>query len=113
MQAEQEIFSRRMKKLKNGAEHPHGELMEAMHRVNQLNKTHPADFFELVKMCRFPDHPVHEQCLAVLAEFDLLYKNEVRELVKDIILSSVVGRTLVDLEIKSPLQEGLEACLLF
>lgn len=103
----------RIKRLKNGASYPQSQIEQAVAEIEGLRQSQPEDFFELVKLCRFTRHEVSELCQQALLQANLLDKNnEVKDIIRDIILSSVIGRTLKDVEVTSPLQEDSRAKLL-
>ena len=103
-----------IKRLNNGATYPKAQIEQAVALIESLRRRQPGNFFELVKMCRFPRHELNEICQQSLREANLLdKKDEVKDIIRDIILSSVVGRALKDIEVTSPLQEDSRAKLLF
>lgn len=106
------VFGCRTKRLKNGAIHPEQLIAEAVEKIEALKRSQPEDFFELVKLCRFPRHEISRACRERLHQADLFYKDEVRDIISDVILSSIVGRSLKDLEVTSPLRDDYTAKLL-
>lgn len=91
-----------LKQLKNGSRHPELEIAQAIDSIDIVKSGPPEDFFELVKLCRFPGYNVPQACLQRLITAGIYYRGDVREVVKNVILSSVCGRTLADLEVSSP-----------
>lgn len=91
------------KSLRNGTNHPKNEIHAVVQALDALRAHNNEAFFELVKKCRFHDHIIPHDYLDVLAELGLFTSYGVRDVVKDVILSAVTGRTIHDLEVTSPL----------
>jgi hypothetical protein len=105
-------FSYRTKILKNGATHPHHLIQKAVDFLVELRSSNPVIFFELVKKCRFANHELQSEAAQLLTSKAIIKNNEVDDVVKDVVLSSVSGRMLNELEVTSPIYDGTPPCLL-
>ncbi len=106
------VFSYLSRRLKNGAFHPEPLIAEAVAQIETFKTQHPEDFFELVKLCRFSGYEIDAHCRTQIEDAGFFYKGEIKDIIRDIILSSVVGRTPKDLEVTSPLRDDVAARLL-
>lgn len=106
------VFSYLSRRLKNGAFYPEPLIAEAVEQIESFKSQHPEDFFELVKLCRFSGYEIDAQCRTHIEGAGFFYKGELKDIIRDIILSSVVGRTQKDLEVTSPLRDDAAARLL-
>lgn len=105
-------FSYLSRRLKNGTFHCEPQIAVALKLIEQVRLTQPEVFFELVKLCRFENYTASPSAHAYLQEANILFKGTVKDIIKDIVLSSVVGRSLQQLEITSPIHDAESAKLL-
>lgn len=105
-------FSYHTKILKNGARHPQYKILNAVDNIVALRSSDPVVFFELVKKCRFANHELPINAAILLSKRGLLKNNDVDDVTRDVILSSVTGRLLGELEVTSPICDGRVAQLL-
>ena len=99
--------------LKNGTIHAHSDIEKAVEALNKLKEKNANVLFELVKQCRFDAQSLSPIAKEILNNYEILYHDQVREVVKDVVLSAISGRTLADLLINCPLDTGKPAILLW
>lgn len=89
--------------LKNGSEIPEPLVTVTMVSLQDLIKSNPIAFYELVMRCRDRDHRLFGNTGEVLKSFALVESNgEIHDAVRDIVLSATEGEGL-EMSLGSPL----------
>lgn len=94
------------KSLKNGSVHGKYEIQEAMSIIETLRNENLPALLEIVKKCRFTNHEISSDFTQDLVKYNVIKKDDVEMVLKDVVLSAITGRTLDDLEVGSPLENG-------
>lgn len=94
-------------KLKNGAEEAKMLVGVIMLSLQELLKEKPIIFYELVQLCRNPEHELFSDVVvAELKNTNLIeVAGTVHSSIKNIVLSAVTGEG-IDLFLKSPVDQG-------
>lgn len=106
------VFSYLSRCLKNGTIYPEPLIAQTVNHIEAFKMQHPEDFFELVKLCRFSGYEVSPQSREHFEQAELFYNGKIKDIIRDVILSSVIGRSLKDLEVTSPIKDDTAARLL-
>lgn len=78
--------------LKNGAEEPQILVAGTMLSLRTLHKDHPVALYELMMLCRQPDHELFGNARNILESFGLIEPNgQPHDSTRNIVLSAMEG----------------------
>lgn len=89
-------------KLKNGAEEADIAVKVTMMSLNMLMETNPIAAYELVQICKNPNHKMFGNTEEVLVDLSLLSEDGVHSVIKNVVMSAFEGEGL-DMCLTSPL----------
>ena len=89
--------------LKNGAEEAQPVVTVAMMSLNRLIQDNPIAFYEMVQVCRDPNHQPFGNTALILKDLSLMEESgQVHDSLRNIVLSATEGDGL-DLTLVSPI----------